>query len=201
MKKSLGTGDSKAKVFNKSLSQLHGYVPSLPDNGAQIAHLEGVAHNVNVLALWRDGIGFVTDRDNNAVSGNVEALAILVNDSYAVLANLACAGLKMHGNLVRVEEVTQEACVGKADFVGNDKIVLHLDYSRLLALEIQVISDFAAGQTAADNNHIVADFLFAQQIFNSLDSVLGTLDGKFVGNRTCGNDNLVGVERIDVFYL
>ena len=87
-----------------------------------------------MLALLCKRSGDVTYGQDHAVSVDLEGAAVFGFGDHAVFQNLGNAGLQMHGHLVGIEEVTQEAGVRQADALHCDQVVLHLYDGRLLAL-------------------------------------------------------------------
>ena len=174
---------------------LHCNVPSLPNDSAQVAHLASITDNVDILALFAKGSAAITCGHNDIVRIYLEGLAILIGDRYAVRVNLGKFGLKMYGNLIGIEEITQEACICKAYSLDIDDIGLHFYNGRLLALQIELICYLTAGKTSADDDNVLADLFFAQQEVNSLNAVLGnTLNGQTNGICAGSNDIFISLD-------
>ena len=122
-------------------------------------------------------------------------------ESHALLGDLADTGFQVYGHLVGLEEIAQIRGVGKADALGGDQVVLHLHNGGLLALQIQLIRDLAAGQAAADDDHLVAHRLVTQQEIHRLNSALGTRNRDALCHSAGCHDNLVGIQGLDVLDL
>ena len=56
---------------------LHAHIPGAPDDGTQIAHLVGIADDVDILCLGSQGSGTVAHGQDHAVSGDLEGGAVL----------------------------------------------------------------------------------------------------------------------------
>ena len=59
---------------------------------------------------------------------------------------------------------------------------------------MKVECDLAAGQAAADDDDVLADFFFTQQVFDCGHGALGSRDGKTFRDRTGGDDDGVSVQ-------
>ena len=156
---------------------------------------------MDILALLNKRSGIVADRHNNRVSVYLKGVAVLALDGNAALTYLAKRGLKVYGNVIRLEEIAKEAGVCKANALSCDKVVLHLDDSRLLAVQIKLVSYLTARKSAADNYHVLADLSLAEQEVYSLDSSVRALYGYLLRYGTRCDDYLVGVKRLYVGYF
>lgn len=97
------------------LLQFHTDIPSAPNNGTEITDLIGITDHVNVLTLGYYGRGMITNREDYGIGINNKCLSSLILQSYVAVTNLAKRGFKIYGNFIGLKEVTEIACVGKAD--------------------------------------------------------------------------------------
>lgn len=121
--------------------------------------------------IARKGTRFVTNGYDNIVGSNVTFVAVLICYRDAILENFTQPGLQMYGNVVCLKEITEEAGVCQTYTLGCDQIVLHFHDRGLLALQIQLVCNFTAGETAADDNHVISNLPVAQQILYSLNTI------------------------------
>ena len=159
----------------------HTHVPGAPDDGSQVAHLIGIADDVDVLGLGSQGSGLVAHGQDHGIGIDLEDLALLVLDHHTVVQNLSHTGFQMDGYLVGLEEVPEEAGVGQADAGSGDQVIQHFHDGGLFTLQIQLIGDFAASQTTADNGYILANFLLTQQEIAGLNALFKAGNGNPVG--------------------
>ena len=95
---------------------LHADVPCAPDSGTQVADGDTVADAVDVLALAADRCGNEADAVYDVVVLDLKyVLAVLGSDNDGLVLDLADSMLKVSGNLVILENITQEGSVGQAD--------------------------------------------------------------------------------------
>ena len=185
-------------LFN---SDLHRNIICAPHDGAEVAYCKAVADEVDVAGLLGKRSGDIARAADDGVTVDVDVLTVLAGaDDRAVLDFLECR-LKIDGSLVQGEPLSEIRGVCKADAGLADKVVLHLDNDRILALESELVGYFASGQSAADNSDGVADFC-AVEVVAALDHLLvaGNSSEESRG-RSGRNDDGIAAERRDVLYL
>ena len=156
---------------------------------------------MNVLALFCDRSRIVANRHNNRVGINIKHIAVLCTNLNLAVGNFAKSGFKVYGDVVCLKEVTEEACVCKADALCCDKVVLHFNNCGLLALKVKVVCDFTARKTAADNGHVLANLCVAKEVVNGFDGSVSTLNGDSLCLCTGCDDDFVSIERLYIGYF
>ena len=122
-------------------SDLHADIPCAPNNSAQVADGNAVAHTVGLAVLAAHRSGDKADAVDNIIAGDLKGLAGLdILDGDGAVPDGSNGGLQIYGHLVVFHGVTQERGVGKAGGLGIDQVVGILDDNRVLALEDEVVS-------------------------------------------------------------
>ena len=152
------------------------------------------------LALCRTGeplVRRVADRHDDGVREQTAGTVRRVDED-AVVPDGFDGRVHVSGHLVEPEEFTQHGGVRHVDTARADEVRGHLDDDRVLALQREVVRDLAAGQAAADDDDIVADFRFAVEVVRRGDGFLGTGHRQRLRRGADGHDDEVGIQRVEV---
>ena len=114
-------------------------------------------------ALRCQRLRIIADGQDHGIGIYRKALAVFIFNNDAALSDLGNRSLEMDGHVIRLKEITQIAGIGKAYALCCDEVVLHFNDRRLLALQIQLVRDLTAGQTAADHGDSLAYLLLTEQ--------------------------------------
>ena len=182
----------------KKLSELHRNIPRTPDYCAEISYLCCVTDHVNVLGLFSHGGRVISNRHNYRVCVDLEGISVLALRNNTAVGDLNNARFEMNRYSVSLEEVTEEACVSKADAGGYDKVVHHLNDGGLFALEVELVCDLTSRKSATDNGYVLANLFIAEEEVDRLNSSFNTLDGYSLCTCAGCNDNLVSAECVYV---
>ena len=171
---------------------LHADVPCAPDSGTQVADGDTVADAVDVLALAADRCGNEADAVYDVVVLDLKyVLAVLGSDNDGLVLDLADGMLKVGGNLVILENITQEGSVGQADVLCGNEVLCVLDDDRVLALENHLVCSLASGLAAAEEHDFVAYGVLLTQQLSEGKALLEAGDQHLSGNCAGCNDDLV----------
>ena len=171
---------------------LHAGCPCAPDNGTQVADSLAVADLVDVLlAAVCERSGNEADAVDDVVKLDLEGLAAVAGlDGSNAVADFGDGVTEVGGNLVVLHCVTQEGGVGKAGSLCCDQVVCVLDDDGVLAGENEVVSCFAGGLAAAEEQDLVANGLL---VLEELGEVHALLKAGDVGH---GSDNRAGSDDV-----
>ena len=110
-------------------SDLHADVPSTPDDGAEVADGNAVAHAEDLLVvLTADRSRDKADAVDDVVALDVEGLSVRTLDGHAAVADGGDGGVQVGRNLVVLHRVTQEGGVGKAGGLCRDQVVRGIEF-------------------------------------------------------------------------
>ena len=122
-------------LFN---SDLHRNIICAPHDGAEVAYCKAVADEVDVAGFLGKRSGDIARAADDGVTVDVDVLAVLAGADDGAVLDFLEGRLKIDGSLVQGEPLSEIRGVCKADTGLADKVVLHLDNDRILALESEL---------------------------------------------------------------
>ena len=182
-------------------SEFHSDIPRAPYDGAEVADFVTVADQMDMFALRCSWRRMIADGHDDIVTRNLFLTLVFPLYNDIVLADFLCAGFKIDRNMIGLETVAQIGGVCKAEILDGHEVILHLYDNRMFALAEQVESNFAAGQTAADDDDVVAHRLFLQEVVAGVHGIFHTLNWNAVCRGTGGNDNFICIQGFNILDL
>ncbi len=91
----------------------HAYIPGTPDDGAQVAYLVGIAHDVDILGLFGQRRGLVAGGQDHGIRVDLEFHTIGIHYGDTIVMNRLQLGFQMDGNLVGIKEIPEVAVLAR----------------------------------------------------------------------------------------
>ena len=171
---------------------LHADIPCTPDSGTQVADGDTVADAVDVCTLAAYGSGNEADAVYDVVVLDLEyILAVLGSDNDGLVLDLTDGVLEVSGNLMELENITQEGSVGQADVLCRNEVPCELYDDGVLAGKNHVVCSLASGLAAAEEYDLVAGGLLVAEQLREGHALLEAGDSHLSGDSAGSDDDLV----------